>query len=56
MIEKLPLWQLYWSPEGKPIGRVRARDESSARRKAPQPYRKYLGEIGVEPVKEVSIK
>jgi len=48
--ETLPLWQLYWMPEGRPIARVCARDESKARRMAPQPYRKYLGEIGVERV------
>jgi hypothetical protein len=48
--EILPLWQLYWAPEGLPIARVRARNESAARRRAPQPYRKYLGEIGVDRV------
>lgn len=50
MKEALPLWQLDWAPEGRPIGRVRARDEFKARRMAPQPYRKYLGEIGVDRV------
>lgn len=48
-----PLWQLYWVPEGRPIARVCARDESAARRKAPQPYRKYLGEIGVDRVEDL---
>lgn len=45
-------FQLTWAPEGKPIGVVDAADVKSARRKAPQPYRQYLGEIGVEPLKE----
>lgn len=38
-------WQLYWSPEGKPIGVVRALTECAAIAKAPQPYRRCLGEI-----------
>ncbi len=41
-------YRLIWSPEGKSIGIVQAKDVSAARRKAPKPYRKYLGEIGVE--------
>ncbi len=41
-------YRLIWSPEGKTIGVVVAKDVASARRKAPKPYRKYLGEIGVE--------
>lgn len=45
-------FQLTWAPEGKPIAIVDAPDARQARRKAPLPYRKYLGEIGVEPVKE----
>lgn len=49
-MKALLLWQLYWAPEGRPIARVRAHDESAARRQAPQPYRKHLGEIGVERV------
>lgn len=48
MTKSLPLWQLYWAPEGRPLCQVRARDKRAARRMAPQPYRKYLGEIGVE--------
>lgn len=45
-------WKLFWSPEGKHIATVEANDAETARRKAPQPYRKYLGEIGVEEVKD----
>lgn len=36
---------LYWSPEGRPIARVQARGMRAAIRKAPYPYRRYLGEI-----------
>jgi len=39
---------LYWAPEGKLIGEVTAKDAPAAIRKAPQPYRKYLGEIYAE--------
>lgn len=42
------LFRLTWSPEGKYIGTVRAKNPNAARRKAPMPYRKYLGEISVE--------
>ena len=38
-------FDLYWSPEGKRIATVQARDEKSAKRKAPMPYRKFRGEI-----------
>ena len=41
-------YRLIWAPEGKTIAVVEAKDVSAARRKAPKPYRKYLGEIGVE--------
>lgn len=40
-----PRWKLYWSPTGEPIAVVEARDHRAAVRKAPKPYRKYLGEI-----------
>lgn len=42
-------WALFWSPEGKRIAVVSAPNERLAKRKAPKPYRKYLGEIYVEP-------
>lgn len=46
-------FDVYWSPEGRKIATVvvpakgwRGRDASrSAIRKAPMPYRKYLGEL-----------
>ena len=38
-------YELYWSPEGRRIATVQARDASAAKRKAPKPYRKFLGEI-----------
>lgn len=41
-------WRLTWAPEGRVIGTVFASSASKARRMAPMPYRKYLGEIGVE--------
>jgi hypothetical protein len=34
-------------PEGRKIATVEAKDIRNARRKAPQPYRRYLGEINV---------
>ena len=40
-------WILTWAPEGRDIATVQARTASAARRKAPAPYRKFLGEIGV---------
>lgn len=38
-------WHLFWSPEGRKIATVEARTMLSAIRKAPKPYRKFLGEI-----------
>jgi hypothetical protein len=40
-------YRLTWAPEGKTIAIVEAKDAKSARKMAPQPYRKYLGEVGV---------
>lgn len=48
-----PLLSLTWSPEGKPIGNVRADTAQEAIRMAPQPYRKYLGEIYAEEVPQL---
>jgi hypothetical protein len=39
------IYDLYWSPEGKKIATVSARNMRAAIRKAPRPYKKYLGEI-----------
>lgn len=52
----MPRFQLYWAPEGKPIGVVCAKDARSARRMAPRPYRRYLGEIGVELIRSVNVR
>ena len=41
----LPTFDLYWSPEGRKIATVQARTTRAAIRKAPKPYRTYLGEI-----------
>lgn len=38
-------WTLYWAPEGKVIAVVQAKTAQAAVRKAPLPYRKFLGEI-----------
>lgn len=38
-------FDVYWSPEGRCIATVDAKDKRAAIRKAPQPYRKYLGEM-----------
>jgi hypothetical protein len=43
-------WELYWSPEGKRIATVQAKDARAAIRKAPMPWRRYLGEIYATPV------
>jgi len=38
-------WKVYWSPEGRVIAEVEARTARKAIRKAPMPYREYLGEM-----------
>lgn len=38
-------YELFWSPEGRRIATVQAKDAKAAIRKAPLPYRKYPGEI-----------
>ncbi len=47
----LKTFRLRWAPTMAVIAIVRARDAKAARRKAPKPYRKFLGEIDVEEVK-----
>lgn len=42
---KMLTWKLYWSPEGRCIATVQATTMRAAIRKAPKPYRRYLGEI-----------
>jgi hypothetical protein len=38
-------YTLYWSPEGRPICTVQANSLKAAKRKAPKPYSRYIGEI-----------
>ena len=38
-------YQLFWASEERCIAVVQARSPAAAIRKAPMPYRKYLGEI-----------
>ena len=45
MTTPLRTYRLYWSPEGRLIAEVQARSERAAKRKAPLPYRRFLGEI-----------
>jgi hypothetical protein len=47
-------WTLFWAPEGRPIAVVQAKTARAARRKAPMPYRRYLGEIWVEEGNQMS--
>ena len=42
-------FHLYWSPEGRRIATVVAKDAASAIRKAPASYSKYRGEIYATP-------
>lgn len=46
----MKVFTLYWSPEGRVIATVRARTARAAIRKAPMPYRRYLGEIYAVPL------
>ena len=41
-------YRLIWGPTGQTIATVQARTPRAAVRKAPAPYRKYLGEIRAE--------
>ena len=44
------VYELRWGPTGQRIGTVTASTMRAAIRKAPYPYRKYLGEIGAEEI------
>lgn len=46
----MKVWEVYWSPTGQKIATVKASTARAARRKAPSPYRKYLGEIYVKEI------
>lgn len=48
MKAKTHAYKLTWSPEGRNLGTVQATSARQAKRLAPLPYRKYLGEISVE--------
>ena len=41
-------WAIFWAPEGRRITLVAASSSTAAKRKAPKPYRKFLGEIYAE--------
>jgi len=47
ILKAMPLqtFDVYWSPEGRKIATVQAKNSRLAIRKAPKPYRKYLGEM-----------
>jgi hypothetical protein len=47
-------YQLRWSPTAQVIGTVQAATPRLAIRKAPQPYRKFLGEIYAEEVPDAA--
>ena len=40
-------WFIIWSPEGRAIAKVEAKDAAAAKRLTPAPYRKHLGEVYV---------
>jgi hypothetical protein len=40
-------FDIFWAPEGRCIETVDAKTAHAAKRKAPKPFRKYLGEIYV---------
>lgn len=48
-------FDIYWSPEGRKIITVTAINERAAIRKAPMPYRKYLGEMYAVKISSVEV-
>ena len=54
-MNKTNTYVLTWAPEGRVIAKVEANSVKQARRKAPKPYRKYLGEIIVQTAEEHAI-
>lgn len=40
-------FDIYWSPEGRCIATVTAKDAVTAKRMTPKPYRKHMGEVYV---------
>lgn len=49
--ETIKTFRLVWSPEGKTIATVQARNMTEARRQTPKPYRKFMGEVYAEEIK-----
>lgn len=49
--DSMKTYDVYWSPEGRKIATVQAKDERAAIRKAPLPYRKFLGEMYAQETK-----
>lgn len=45
MKKPMKTYELFWSPEGRCIATVQATTPHAAIRKAPLPWRKFLGEI-----------
>ena len=43
-------FKLVWAPEGKTLAIVDVKDEKAARKMAPLPYAKFVGEISVDKV------
>lgn len=52
MPNTLKRFEVRWAPTGALLVTVRAIDEREARRAAPMPYRKYLGEVYAREVGE----
>lgn len=50
----MPKFKLVWSPEGRTIDTVQAKDAKAAIKKTPAPYSKYKGEVYAEEVKETT--
>lgn len=45
-------WLIVWSPEGRPIAKVEAKDAQAAKKQTPKPYKTYLGEVYVISLEE----
>ena len=48
-------YRLIWLPEGRPIATVEAINRRKAIRKTPMPYRKYLGEIYADLIRDCAL-
>lgn len=47
----LKKFNIIWSPEGRTIATVNAKDAVKAKKQTPAPYKRYPGEVYVEEVK-----